>query len=181
MQRTWLALLIVIYAVAALPACYRAVPSTDSIADDLGRRIAGTWMGTLRADVPDLADVAFISTYHADGTAITSTSRAFGAGDVEHVGLSSPHHIQWEPAGERRIRWRLLHFGHHPDGTLKYVSRTHGTLMYDASFERAQGTFEVEVHEPANILDPPAPNDPRADPIFTTRGTSEIVRLRVAP
>jgi hypothetical protein len=177
MQRTWLALLIV--TLATLPACHGRGPVPDPIADDLGRKIAGTWVGTLRVDLPEFADVAIISTYHADGTALTSTSRAFGAGDVERVGLSSTQHIQWEPAGERRIRWRLLHFGHHPDGTLKFVSRTHGTLEYDADFETGQGTFEIEVHDPASVLFPPASNDPRADPIFTARGTNEIERLHV--
>jgi len=173
MPRTPIALLL-IATLATLPGCLA------NVNDDLGHKIAGTWIGTFHIDVPDFSEVAYISTFHPDGTAFTTSSRMFGAGDVERVGLSSTHHIQWEPAGQRRIRWRLLHFGYNPDGTLRYITRTSGTIEYDENFETSQGTFDVQVHDPSSILDPLTPNNPRAAPVFTAHGTSKTVRLHIA-
>jgi len=126
------------------------------------------------------ARAAFITTYHPDGTAFTTSARAWGAGDPERYGLSSTHHIQWEAVGPRTIRWRLLHFGHEVDGSLKFVSRTHGVLEFDETFERGNGTFQVDVLAPGAVLDPLDPNNPAAEPLFSAEGRNEIRRLRVS-
>ena len=102
-----------------------------------------------------------------------------GAGDPERHGLSTTHHILWEATGPRSIRWRLLHFGHETDGSLRYLSRTHGTVEFDESFESGTVSFQVEVHEPDSLLDPLDPNHPSRDPIFTSSGEARIRRLHV--
>jgi hypothetical protein len=146
---------------------------------DLGPKIAGTWLGISEFGTPQTTRGQFIVTYHADGTGFATTSRAMGAGDPERFGLSAPHHIQWEAAGPRSIRWRLLHFGYEADGSPRYLSRTHGTVEFDETFQRGAVSFQVEVHEPGALFDPLDPNREEVEPIFTTSGSGEIRRLRV--
>jgi hypothetical protein len=153
-------------------------PGTER-GDDLGRRIAGTWLATYEIDVPDSAPVAFIVTYHADGTATTSSERMFGAGDPDRHGLGGTGHIQWEAAGPREIRWRVLHFGYDSDGGLSYISRTHGVREFDERFESSRGSFHVEVFPPATLLDPLDPNGTGSEPLATAEGTDTARRLHV--
>jgi hypothetical protein len=143
----------------------------------LGHRIVGTWLGSGEFGGPETKRGAFITTYHPDGTALTTSARALGAGDRERHGLSTTQHVQWEPTGTRSIRWRLLHFGHETDGSLRYLSRTHGIVEFDEAFQQGTVSFQVEVFEPEALLDPLDPNDPAAEPVFVTSGTAEIRRL----
>jgi hypothetical protein len=147
--------------------------------DHIGQRIAGTWLGSYEFGESETTRAAFITTYLPDGTAFTTSARAWGAGDPEKHGLSSLHHIRWEPAGPREIRWRLLHFGHETDGRLRYLSRTHGTVEFDEAFQQGDVFFQVEVFEPDALLDPLNPNNETAEPFYTASGRSEIRRLRV--
>ena len=146
---------------------------------DLGDRIAGTWLATGEIDARPGESSAFIITYHPSGTATATSERMFGAGRADESGLSSTHHVQWEVSGPRQIRWRVLHFGHDSDGTLKYISRTHGVRDFDEEFESSTGSFWVEVFEPPALLDPLAPNNLQAEPIATTEGTDMARRLHV--
>jgi hypothetical protein len=176
MRKTWLALLAGVV-VAGLPCCQERAdcPATG----ELGHKIAGTWLGSGEVGDTETTRAAFITTYHAEGTAVATSARALGAGDPERHGLSTTHHIQWEATGPRSIRWRVMHFGHEVDGSLRYLSRTHGTVEFDETFQRGSVSFQVEVYEPEALLEPLDPNNPAAEPIFTTSGTSEIRRLHV--
>jgi hypothetical protein len=175
MRRTLLALLAGV--VLLVPACgQQAQPPAGS---ELGHKIAGTWLGSYEFGADESVRSGFITTYNPDGTAFTTSARAWGAGDPERYGLSSTHHIQWVAVGPRTIRWRLLHFGHEPDGSLRYVSRTHGVMEFDGAFERGNGTFQVEVLPPEAVLEPLDPNNPVAKPLFTAGGRNEIRRLHV--
>jgi hypothetical protein len=147
--------------------------------DGIGPKIAGTWLGSYEFGETEKQRASFITTYLPDGTAFTTSARAWGAGDPQRHGLSSMHHIHWVAAGAQSIRWRLLHFGHNVDGTLRYLSRTHGTVEFDESFEQGRMTFQVEVFEPGDLLDPLDPNNSVAVPFYTASGASEIQRLRV--
>ena len=151
-------------------------PATESTRD-LGREIAGTWLGSYEVEGPGSFQAAFITTYHADGTAATTSARALGAGDPARNGISTTHHIQWEASGEREILWRLLHFGHDVDGSLRYLSRTYGSLTFEEDFESGDGPFQVEVFAPDALLEPLDPNRGDAEPLFTARGQSTIRRL----
>jgi hypothetical protein len=151
----------------------------NTAATDLGRRIAGTWLGTCEWGALEPTEAAFIRTYHADGTGMTTSSRALGAGDPLKNGLSTTHHMQWEEAGPRAIRWRILHFGHDADGNLKYISRTHGMTEFDEEFESWNDTFQIEVFEPRALLVPPNPNNPDAEPSGTGEGTCKARRLHI--
>jgi hypothetical protein len=146
---------------------------------DLGDRIAGTWLGSYEIDAPEASRTGFIATYHADGTAVTTSERMFGAGRSDRHGLSSTNHVQWEATGPREIRWRVLHFGYDADGNLTYVSRSHGSREFDEDFESSRGTFRVEVFAPEALLDPLDPNNAAAEPIATAEGTDEARRLHV--
>jgi hypothetical protein len=161
-----------------LPSCGERAESPA--ANELGHKIAGTWLGNYEFEDAGSIRAGFITTYHPDGTGFTTSSRAWGAGDPERYGLSSTHHIQWEATGLRTIRWRLLHFGHEPDGSLRHVSRTHGVLEFDETFERGNGTFQVEVLAPEAVLDPLDPNNPAAEPLFRGEGRNEIKRLHLS-
>lgn len=165
------------FAVVGLLSCgeREGEPATDP----LGPKIAGVWLGSYQFDDGETERAPFITTYHTDGTAISTSGRAMGAGDPERHGLSTTHHIRWEATGPRSIRWRLLHFGHEIDGRLRYLSRTHGTVEFDESFERGTVSFQVEVHAPDSLLDPLDPNHPSGDPLFTSSGQAEIRRLHV--
>jgi hypothetical protein len=165
-------LLCLLAALPFLPACSQ--PQTD-----LGERIAGVWLGTCEWGGLGPVESAYITTYHSDGTGVTTSSRALGAGDPEKHGLGTTHHILWEEAGERSIRWRVLHFGHHADGSLRYLSRTHGLMEFDESFDSCSGTFQVEVFEPRDLLDPLDPNDPDAKPLAAPEGNCRARRLRI--
>jgi hypothetical protein len=46
-----------------------------------------------------------------------------------------------------------------------------------STFEEGNGSIQVEVHAPDALLDPLAPNNPEAEPIFTARGRNTIRRL----
>lgn len=146
----------------------------------LGERIAGTWLGTYEIDAPEASKTGFIATYHADGTAVMTSERMFGAGRPDRHGFSSTNHVQWEAAGPREIRWRVLHFGYDADGSLTYVSRSHGTRAFDEEFESSRGAFRVEVFAPEALLDPLDPNNATAEPIATAEGTDEARRLHVS-
>jgi hypothetical protein len=159
-------------ALLLLAAC--AQPETD-----LGEEIAGVWLGTCEWGGLSGAETGFITTYHPDGTGVTTSSRAMGAGDPERHGLSTTHHILWEESGTRAIRWRILHFGHDTDGSLRYLSRTHGVMEFDQDFESWSGTFQVEVLEPRDLLEPLDPNDPEVEPSATTEGACKGKRLHV--
>ena len=152
---------------------------SDERSAELGERIAGTWLGTYAIDAPEAAKTGFISTYHPDGTAVTTSERMFGAGRSDRHGLSSTNHVQWEATGPREIIWRVLHFGYDSEGNLTYISRTHGTREFDDDFESCRGAFQVEVFAPDALLDPLDPNNPVAEPIATTHGTDEARRLHV--
>jgi hypothetical protein len=154
-------------------------PADPSPSEEIGPRIAGTWLGSYEFGEPETTRASFITTYFPDGSALTTSARAWGAGDPEKHGLSSLHHIQWEATGSHTIRWRLLHFGYEVDGSLRYLSRTHGTVEFDETFQKGTVAFQVEVHEPDSLLDPLDPNSPAAEPFFTASGKSEIRRLRV--
>jgi hypothetical protein len=164
-------------ALVALFSCQQR--AEDPAASGIGVRIAGTWLGSGEFGDADPIRGEFITTYCSDGTAFATSSRALGAGDPERNGVSNTHHIQWEAMGPRSIRWRLLHFGHHSDGRLRYLSRTHGTVEFDEAFQRGAVAFQVEVYEPEALLDPLDPNSAETEPIFTTRGKGEIRRLLV--
>jgi hypothetical protein len=146
---------------------------------EFGERIAGTWLGTYAIDAPEAVRTGFISTYHPDGTAVTTSERMFGAGRSDRHGLTSTNHVQWEATGPREIRWRVLHFGYDSEGSLTYISRTHGTREFDDDFESCRGAFQVEVFAPDALLDPLDPNNPVAEPIATAEGTDEARRLHV--
>jgi hypothetical protein len=151
----------------------------ESATTRLGAKIAGTWLGTGQfGDVEPIRGES-ITTYSSDGTGFATSSRALGAGDPERNGVSNTHHIQWEATGPFSIRWRLLHFGHKADGSLWYLSRTHGTVEFDEALQRGAVSFQVEVFEPDALLDPLDPNNTEAEPIFTTSGEGEIRRLLV--
>jgi hypothetical protein len=174
MREMWLAVAASVALLGLVSCLQRAeAPATS----ELGPRIAGTWLGTYEVDSPDSFRAAFITTYHPDGTAVTTSARAMGGGDPARYGLSTTHHIQWEATGPCEIRWRLLHFGHDVEGNLTYISRTHGVLEFDEAFEEGNGSIQVEVHAPDALLDPLAPNNPEAEPIFTARGRNTIRRL----
>jgi hypothetical protein len=151
----------------------------DRAAPSLGDSIAGIWLGTYSLDVPDYPQIAFITTYHADGTASTTSARAFGAGNPEKYGLSSAHHTQWTAMGPREIEWRILHFGHDADGTLEFISRTYGVTQFDERFEHCTGSLQVEIFDPEDLLDPLDPNSPAALPKATATGTTAARRLHV--
>jgi hypothetical protein len=120
-----------------------------------GKKIAGTWIGSL--EIPGVLPPApLIQTYNVDGTAQTSSNNV----------LSSVHHMEWERAGEREIKWRILHFSFDADGNIATISRTSGVHEYDPDFEEFAGEFVVEVCLPdpetgfdALLADP---NDPAA-------------------
>ena len=151
----------------------------DQSAPGLGDSIAGVWLGTYALDVAGYPEIGFITTYHADGTASTTSARAFGAGNPDEYGLSSTHHTLWNATGPRKIEWRILHFGHDADGTLEFISRTHGVTQFDERFERCTGSLQVEIFDPEDLLDPLAPNSPTAQPKATATGTTEAQRLHV--
>jgi hypothetical protein len=151
----------------------------DAATARLGARSAGTWLGSCGPIGSAGEEGAFITTLHRDGTAFTTSSRALGAGDPERHGLSSTQHIEWEGTGPRSIRWRLLHFGHEVDGSLRYLSRTHGRMEFDEVFRHGTVSVQVEVHEPEALLDPLDPNNTTAEPIFTVSGSCEIRRLHI--
>jgi hypothetical protein len=153
-------------------------PADDPSTHTLGSRVSGTWYGTFEIDAPGLP-APFIRTFHTDGTGVATSSRMFGAGDAERYGLSSTQHIQWETTGEREITWRLLHFGHDPDGSLRYVSRTWGVEKFDEEFETSRGSIRIEVLDPANLADPLDLNNADVEPIFTGSGTSLSRRLHI--
>jgi hypothetical protein len=157
--------------------CCRQAENTA--ATELGHGIAGTWLGTCEFGPFGPGETAFIRTYHPDGTGMTTSSRALGAGDPLSNGLSTTHHLQWEEAGPRAIRWRILHFGHDADGNLVYISRTHGMTEFDEEFESWNETFQVEVFEPHALLEPMNPNDPDAEPSATGEGTCKAKRLHI--
>ena len=159
--------------------CGQDRPDAGKRTIELGERIAGTWLGTAEVDAPGFEPSAFIVTYHPSGTATATSERMFGAGQADENGLSSPHHIQWEPNGPQRIRWRVLHFGHDSEGHLTYISRTHGVREFDEDFESSSGSFQVEVFNPGTLLDPLDPNSLQAEPIATTKGTDVARRLHV--
>jgi hypothetical protein len=146
---------------------------------ELGREIAGTWLGAFEVEGEQPLSGSFITTYHADGTATTSSARAWGAGDPARYGFSSTHHLQWEATGPREIRWRLLHFGHDVDGNLKFISRSSGSTAFDEAFDAGSGPFRVEVYAPHDLLDPLDPNNVEASPVFTAMGMSEVRRLLI--
>jgi hypothetical protein len=176
-MRKILPVLLVAALAATLPGCVR---QADPCANDaIGSRIAGPWLGSYEFGEGETQRSPFITTYHADGTAYTTSGRSMGAGDPGRYGLSTTHHIRWEATGPRSIRWRLLHFGHEPDGRLRYISRTHGSVEFDEAFERGTVSFQIEVHAPESLLDPLDPNHPSGEPIFTSSGQAEIRRLHV--
>ena len=168
---------LLVLVVAALPVLLSCPDGADAADYDLGSKIAGVWLGQYEIEGPDSIRSAFITTYHPDGTAATTSALALGAGDPTRFGLSTTHHIQWEPTGDREIRWRLLHFGHEPDGSLRYLSRTYGSLTFDEHFESAEGPLQIEVHAPATLLRPLDPNRDEVEPIFSARGKSMVRRL----
>jgi hypothetical protein len=140
-------LLVFLSAIALLViSCAQGPPEEGSASAErepaaaLGERIAGTWLGTYEIDAPEAAKTGYIATYHADGTAVTTSERMFGAGHPDRHGLSSTNHVQWEATGPRAIRWRVLHFGYDSDGSLTYVSRSHGTREFDEDFESSRGS-----------------------------------------
>jgi hypothetical protein len=178
---------LVLLSVAALLviSCTQEPPEAGSASAEregpaaLGERIAGTWLGSYVIDAQASSRTAFIATYHADGTAVTTSERMFGAGHPDRHGLSSTSHVQWEATGSREIRWRVLHFGHDAEGKLTYISRSHGTREFDEAFESSRGAFRVEVFAPEALLDPLDPNSATAEPIATAKGTDEARRLHV--
>lgn len=179
-------LLVFLSAIALLViSCAQGPPEEGSASAErepapaLGERIAGTWLGTYEIDAAEASRTGFVATYHADGTAVTTSERMFGAGHPDRHGLSSTNHVQWEATGPRAIRWRVLHFGYDSDGNLTYVSRSHGTREFDEDFESSRGAFQVEVFAPDALLDPLDPNNPAAEPIATAKGTDEARRLHV--
>ena len=151
----------------------------DRATPGLGDRFAGIWLGTYALDIAGYPEIAFITTYHPDGTASTTSSRAFGAGDPERFGLSSTHHVQWNATGPREIEWRVLHFGHGAGGALEYISRTHGVTQFDDRFEHSTGSVQVEIFDPEDLLSPLDPNSPTAQPKATATGTTQARRLHV--
>jgi hypothetical protein len=153
--------------------------SDDPTPPTLGERIAGVWLSIGWLDVEDYPRIAYIITYHADGTASTTSARAFGAGAPDEFGLSSTHHVQWQATGPREIEWRILHFGHHADGALEYISRTRGVTLFDERFEHSTGTVQVEIFDPDDLLAPLNPNNATATPLATTTGTFEARRLHI--
>ena len=154
--------------------------ATTPPAEQIGpeQRIAGTWLGTLELDDPEYPPTAFITTYHADGTATTSTAKLPVDADRPGGALSGTHHVQWEAIGPREIRWTLLHFGRDREGRLQFVSRTHGVNEFDEDYQVSRGRFDVEVYGPTDLLDPLDPNSEGVQPIATATGTSEARRLR---
>jgi hypothetical protein len=172
-------LLVLLASLAFLGLCSCQERAEESAMTQLGAKIAGTWLGAGQfGDIEPIRGES-ITTYSPDGTGFATSSRALGAGDPERNGVSNTHHIQWEATGPLSIRWRLLHFGHKADGSLRYLSRTHGTVEFDETFQRGAVAFQVEVYEPQALLDPLDPNSTEAEPIFTTSGNGEMRRLHV--
>jgi hypothetical protein len=166
-------LLIVAVALFSVPSCYSPGGGT------LGQNIAGVWLGTCEYGEHRGIETAYITTYHADGTGMTTSSRALGAGDPNRYGLSTTHHMVWEQTGARTIRWRILHFGHEADGSIRYLSRTHGLMEFDQEFESCTGSFEIEVFEPEDLVEPLSPNDPDAVPAGSGKGACRAKRLQI--